>query len=278
MLLREGRWRAPRLAVWKDKPVQGEFVRTEAEGAVATIRLDRPPANALGRPVSLELQEAARSVAEDPAVRAVVVWGGERIFAAGADIKAMAEWGPAEIEPDVSALEQACRDLEAIPKPVLAAITGYALGGGCEVALACDFRIAAEDAKLGLPEIHLGIIPGAGGTQRLPRLIGLARARELIYTGRHVGAAEALAIGLVDRVVAADQVYAAALEEAKRWASGPTLALGAAKAAVNAAAELDRASGLRVEHDVFVRLFGTHDQREGMRAFLDKRDPRFEGR
>src|SRR4030066_33622 len=145
MLLREGRWRAPRLAVWKDKPVQDEFVRTEAEGAVATIRLDRPPANALGRPVSLELQGAARG------------------------------------------------------------------GGAGEVALACGFRIAAEDAKLGLPEIHLGIIPGAGGTQRLPRLIGLARARELIYTGRHVGAAEALAIGLVDRVVAGGQGYAAAL-------------------------------------------------------------------
>lgn len=253
-------------------------MRTEVEGAVATIRLDRPPANALGRAVSLELQEAARAMAGDDRVRAVVVWGGDRIFAAGADIKAMAEWGPAEIEPDVSALEQACRDLEAIPKPVVAAIAGYALGGGCEVALSCDFRIVAEDAKLGLPEIRLGIIPGAGGTQRLPRLVGLARARALVYSGRHVGADEALAIGLVDAVVPRERVYATALEEAARWASGPTLALGAAKAAVNAAAELDRASGLRVEHDVFVRLFGTHDQREGMRAFLDKREPGFEGR
>ena len=224
--------------------MRGEYVRSEVQGAVATIRLDRPPANALGRAVSLELQEAAHAVAEDPSVRAVVLWGGERIFAAGADIKAMAEWGPAEIDPDVSALEQACRDLEEIPKPVLAAVNGYALGGGCELALACDLRVVAEDSKLGLPEIRLGVIPGAGGTQRLPRLIGLARAREVIFTGRHVGAEEALAIGLADRVVPADRVYAVALEEAARWAEGPTLALGAAKAALHAATELDRASGL----------------------------------
>ena len=258
--------------------MEGEFVRTRTQGAVATIRLDRPPANALGQAISVELQEAAHEAAEDPEVRAVVLWGGERIFAAGADIKAMAEWGPAEIDADVSALEQACRDLEAIPKPVLAAVNGYALGGGCELALACDLRIVAEDAKLGQPEIRLGVIPGAGGTQRLPRLVGLGRAREMIFTGRHVGAEEALAIGLADRVVPADRVYPTALEEAARWAAGPTLALGAAKAALNAAVELDRASGLRVEHDVFVRLFGTHDQREGMRAFLEKREPRFEGR
>jgi enoyl-CoA hydratase/carnithine racemase len=258
--------------------MRGRFVRVDTEGAVATIRLDRPPANALGREVSLELSEASRAVADDAAVRAVVLWGGERLFAAGADIKAMAEWGPAEIDPDVSALEQACRDLEAVAKPVVAAITGYALGGGLEVALAADFRFAAEDAKLGLPEINLGIIPGAGGTQRLPRLVGLARAREMIYSGRHVGAEEALAIGLVDRVVPPAEVYPAALEEARRWASGPTRALGAAKAAVNAAAQGDQAIGLRVEHDVFVDLFATRDQKEGMRAFLEKRDPGFEGR
>ena len=258
--------------------MQGEFVRTQTQEAVATIRLDRPPANALGRAVSVELQHAAREVADDPEVRAVVLWGGERIFAAGADIKAMVEWGPAEIDVDVSALEQACRDLEAIPKPVLAAVNGYALGGGCELALACDLRIVAEDAKVGLPEIRLGVIPGAGGTQRLPRLVGLGRAREMVFTGRHVGAEEALAIGLADRVAPADRVYPTALEEAARWAAGPTLALGAAKTALSAAVELDRASGLRVEHDVFVRLFRTHDQREGMRAFLEKREPRFEGR
>lgn len=258
--------------------MRGEYVRVEVEGAVATIRLDRPPANALARPVSVELQEAVREVSSDEAIRAVVVWGGERIFAAGADIKAMVEFGPDEIEPDVSALEQACRDLEAVPKPVIAAINGYALGGGCEVALACDFRFAAEDAKLGQPEIKLGIIPGAGGTQRLPRLVGLARGKELIYSGRQIDAEEALAIGLVDRVLPSAEVYPTALAEAARWATAPTRALGAAKAAVGAAVQGDQGAGLRVEHDVFVALFATHDQKEGMRAFLEKREPGFEGR
>ena len=153
----------------------GEFVRIDIDGGVATIRIDRPPANALAREVSLELSEAAETVTGDEAVRAVVVWGGERIFAAGADIKAMVDYGPDEVAEDVGALEQACRDLEAIPKVTIAAIKGFALGGGLEVALACDFRFAAQDAQLGLPEIELGIIPGSGGTQRLPRLVGLAQ-------------------------------------------------------------------------------------------------------
>ncbi|MGH2636290.1 MAG: enoyl-CoA hydratase/isomerase family protein [Actinomycetota bacterium] len=253
------------------------FVHVETDGAVATIRIDRPPANALARPVSLELSSAARAVAEDRAVRAVVVWGGDRIFAAGADIKAMVEYGPEEVAPDVGALEQACRDLEAIPKPVIAAVNGFALGGGCEVALACDLRFAAADAQLGLPEITLGIIPGAGGTQRLPRLVGLARARDLILSGRRVDADEALAIGLVDRVVAPAEVYGAALEEAGRFALGPTLAYAAAKRALSATAG-GLADGLRVEREAFVPLFGTRDQEEGMRAFLEKRAPVFEGR
>jgi enoyl-CoA hydratase/carnithine racemase len=255
----------------------GEFVRVEGEGSVATIRIDRPPANAMARPVSEELGAAARRVAGDEAVRAVVVWGGERIFAAGADIKAMVGFGPEEIAPDAGALEGACRDLEAIPAPVIAAINGYALGGGCEIALACDLRIAAEDSRLGLPEITLGIIPGAGGTQRLPRLIGLARARELVLSGRLVEPEEALAIRLVDRVVAPERVLSTALEEARRFAEGPTRAYAAAKRAL-AAAGGDLAAGLEAERDAFVPLFGTHDQEEGMRAFLEKREPRFQGR
>lgn len=251
-------------------------MRVEREGAVATIRLDRPPANALSLAVSLELQEAAAAVAGDPEVRAVVVWGGERIFAAGADIAEMVDQGPGEVEPQVAALERACRDLEAVPKPVIAAISRYALGGGYELALACDVRIAGADAKVGLPEIRLGIIPGAGGTQRLPRLIGLGRARELIYSGRHVPAEEALALGLVDRVVPPSEVYERALEEARTWAQGPTRALAAAKAALLAAADLE--PGLAVERREFLGLFETRDRVEGMRAFLDKREPRFEGR
>jgi enoyl-CoA hydratase/carnithine racemase len=256
----------------------GEFIRVETDGAVATIRIDRPPANALARPVSEELDEAAAAVAADAEVRAAVVWGGERLFAAGADIKAMAEFGPEEIADDVGALERACRDLEAIPKPVIAAVNGYALGGGCEVALACDLRFAAENARLGLPEILLGIIPGSGGTQRLPRLIGLARARDLVLSGRQVGADEALAMGLVDRVVPGPDAYPAALEEARRLAAGPTLAYAAAKRALAAAGDEPLTRGLEIEREVFVPLFATGDQKEGMRAFLDKRDPTFEGR
>jgi enoyl-CoA hydratase/carnithine racemase len=255
----------------------GEFVRLDRDGAVATIRIDRPPANALAPPVSLELSAVATAVAGDDAVRAVVVWGGERIFAAGADIKGMVDAGPDEIGHDVGALEQACRDVEAIPKPVIAAINGFALGGGCEIALACDLRFAAWDAELGLPEIRLGIIPGAGGTQRLPRLIGLARARDLVLTGRRVGAEEAGAIGLVDRVVDASQVYPTAIEEARRFAEGPTRAYAAAKRALGAY-DGELARGLQVERDAFVPLFATEDQEEGMRAFLEKREPRFQGR
>ena len=255
----------------------GEFVRTEVDGAVATIRIDDPPWNVLARPVSLELAEAARRVAIDEAIRSVVVWGGERTFASGADIKAMVAYGPEDAAPDVGALEGACRELEAIAKPVIAAVTGFALGGGCEVAISCDLRFADREAKLGVPEIRLGIIPGSGGTQRLPRLIGLGRARDLVLSGRWVGAEEALAIGLVDRVVASGDVYAAALQAAHGYASGPTRAYAAAKRAL-AASDLPLAEGLEREREVFLPLFATRDQEEGMQAFLDKRDPEFEGR
>ncbi len=256
----------------------GACVRVERDGAVGTIRLDRPPANALSEAVSRELREAVREVEADDAVRAVVVWGGERIFAAGADIKAMAAFGPREVEPSVGALEGALRQLEAVPKPVIAAVNGYALGGGCELALACDFRYAAEDAHLGLPEITLGIIPGAGGTQRLPRLIGLARARELILTGRQVPADEALAIGLVDRVLEPARVYEEAMARAAAFAAGPTAAYRAAKSALLAFANRGQDEGLDAERELFVELFATEDQKEGMRAFLEKREPRFTGR
>jgi enoyl-CoA hydratase/carnithine racemase len=256
----------------------GEFVRVERDDAVATIRLERPPANALSEAVSLELWDAAREVESDEAVRAVVVWGGERIFAAGADVKAMAEFGPREVEPSVGALEGALRHLEAIPKPVIAAINGYALGGGCELALACDFRYAAADARIGLPEIRLGIIPGAGGTQRLPRLVGLSRARDLIFSGRHVDAGEALDMGLVDAVAAPERVYDEAVAKARTFAAGPSMAYRAAKIALAAAADRGLLAGLEVEREVFRELFATQDQKEGMRAFLEKRDPRFGGR
>lgn len=254
----------------------GEFVRLEVQDRVGTIRLDRPPANAINEQVSKELLAAALEAGSREDIVALVIWGGPKIFAAGADIKEMVGFGPQEIRPVVSALGDALVVLEELPKVVIAAIEGYALGGGCELALACDLRVASPQAQLGQSEIKLGVIPGAGGTQRLPRLVGRSRARELIFSGRIVAAEEALAIGLVDRLE--PDPYAAAVEQAARLTRGPTRALAAAKEALNAADLGDLRTGLDVERDVFVGLFDTRDQEEGMRAFLEKRDPTFEGR
>lgn len=256
----------------------GRVVSFEVEGRVGTVRIDRPPANAIDRGVSEELLAALREAGERDDVGAVVLWGGPRIFAAGADLKRMAGRGPEDVRPDVTALGEVCAALEELPKVAIAAINGFALGGGCELALACDFRVAARDAELGQPEIRLGIIPGAGGTQRLPRLVGLGRARELVYSGRRVRAEEALAIGLVDMVVPPDEVLEAAVAEARRYAAGPTRALAAAKAAFRASLRGDPDEGLRFERDAFCELFATRDAAEGIRAFLEKREPRFEGR
>jgi enoyl-CoA hydratase/carnithine racemase len=261
---------------WKSDAM-GEFVRLEVEGPVATIRLDRPPANAISRQVSDELRDSVVESGRRDDVRAVVVWGGPHTFAAGADLKEIAQLGPEDVRPIVSALGEALTLLEELPKVTIAAIEGYCLGGGCELALACDFRFAALNATLGQPEIALGIIPGAGGTQRLPRLVGHAHGRDLIYSGRRVGAEEAMAIGLVDRVTPPGTALQEAADVALRYANGPTLALGAAKVAI-AAALGDARRGLRVEHEEFVGLFDTADQKEGMAAFLEKREPRFTGR
>jgi enoyl-CoA hydratase len=255
----------------------GEFVRLEVEGPVATIRLDRPPANAISRQVSDELHDSVAESGRRDDIRAVVVWGGPHAFAAGADLKEIAQLGREDVRPVVSALGDALTLLEEMPKVTIAAIEGYCLGGGCELALACDFRFAAQNATLGQPEIALGIIPGAGGTQRLPRLVGHARARDLIYSGRRVGAEEGMAIGLVDRVTPPGTAREDAADLALRYANGPTLALGAAKVAM-AAAVGDMRRGLRVEHEEFVALFDTADQKEGMAAFLEKREPRFTSR
>nr|WP_223297467.1 enoyl-CoA hydratase-related protein [Catenulispora acidiphila] len=256
----------------------GEFVRVETDGAVGVIRLDRPKMNALNVQVQRELHEAAGQVGADEAIRAVVIWGGERVFAAGADIKEMEQMSYADMAHHSGRLQDAFKALANIPKPVIAAITGYALGGGCELALTADFRVAAEDAKLGQPEILLGLIPGAGGTQRLPRLIGPARAKDLIFSGRQVDAAEALAIGLVDRVVPAAEVYKTALEWAGTFAGGPALALKAAKEAVNRGLEVDVDTGLEIERLQFTGTFATEDRTEGMRAFVAKEKASFTGR
>ena len=199
----------------------GELVTLETVGGIGTIRLNRPPVNALNDQLTGELAAAARAAAGSDEVRAVIIYGGEKAFAAGADIKEMAEASYAAMATRPIGLLEATTLLGGIPKPVVAAITGYALGGGLEIALTADFRVAGEGARLGQPEILLGIIPGAGGTQRLPRLVGPARAKDLIFSGRMVKAAEAHAIGLVDLVVPDDAVYQAAVDMVQRYAAGP---------------------------------------------------------
>ncbi len=247
----------------------GEFVRVETDEAIATIKLGRPPMNALNAQVQAEIAAAADEVSTDPAIRAVVLYGGPRVFAAGADIKEMSDLSYAEMAADSQRLQASFTAVAKIPKPVVAAITGYALGGGLELALCADFRVAGQSARVGQPEILLGVIPGAGGTQRLPRLIGPARAKDIIFTGRFVDAAEALAIGLVDRVVPDEEVYDAARGLVARYAAGPALALRAAKQAVDVGLETGLDTGLEIERLQFAGLFTTEDQRAGMRSFIE---------
>jgi enoyl-CoA hydratase/carnithine racemase len=246
-----------------------EFVRLEVEDGVGTIRLDRPKMNALNKQVQEEIRAAAQEATERDDVRAVVVYGGERVFAAGADIKEMAEMSYADMVARSGGLQSSLTAVARIPKPVVAAVTGYALGGGCELALCADVRIAAADATLGQPEILLGIIPGAGGTQRLTRLVGPSRAKDLIFTGRFVKADEALAIGLVDRVVPAESVYAEAVAWARQFSGAAALALRAAKESIDRGGEVDLETGLEMERQQFAALFATEDRTTGMQSFIE---------
>ncbi|MFL6241004.1 MAG: enoyl-CoA hydratase/isomerase family protein [Actinomycetes bacterium] len=247
-----------------------EFVTLEVADGVATIRLDRPPMNALNEQVQEELRAVAHEATESRQVRAVVVYGGPKVFAAGADVKEMSTMSYAEMADRSSGLQSAFTSVARIPKPTIAAVTGYALGGGCELALCCDFRVCGDNAKLGQPEILLGIIPGAGGTQRLPRLIGAARAKEIIYSGRFVEAEEALRIGLVDRVVAPDDVYSASVQWAQQFVNGPAYALRAAKESIDLGLEVDIDTGLAIERQQFTGLFATEDRTIGMTSFVEQ--------
>ncbi|WP_329440806.1 enoyl-CoA hydratase-related protein [Streptomyces canus] len=245
-------------------------VNFEVVEGVGTIRLDRPPMNALDVATQDRLKELAEEATRREDVRAVILYGGEKVFAAGADIKEMQNMDHTAMVLRARALQDAFTAVARIPKPVVAAVTGYALGGGCELALCADFRIAAENAKLGQPEILLGLIPGAGGTQRLARLVGPSKAKDLIFTGRMVKADEALTLGLVDRVVPADEVYAEAHTWAARLAQGPAIALRAAKESIDTGLETDIETGLTVERNWFAGLFATEDRERGMKSFVEE--------
>jgi enoyl-CoA hydratase/carnithine racemase len=247
----------------------GEFVNLTVADGVGTIRLDRPKMNALNVQVQEEIRAAAAEAAADDTVRAVVVWGGERVFAAGADVKEMADMFYADMVKRSGLLQSSFSAVAAIPKPTVAAINGYALGGGCELALCADYRIAAEDAKLGQPEILLGIIPGAGGTQRLSRLVGPSKAKDLIFSGRFVDAAESLQIGLVDKVVPAAEVYDAAVAWASQFSRGAAMALRAAKESIDSGLGVDLTTGLEIERQQFAALFATEDRAIGMKSFVE---------
>jgi enoyl-CoA hydratase/carnithine racemase len=257
-----------------------ELVSLQVEAGIGTIRLQRPPVNALNFEIQDGLHAAALEATGRRDVAAVIIYGGEKVFAAGADVKEMQAMTYTDMVDRSAALQAAFIAIARIPKPTVAAITGYALGAGCELALACDFRVAADDAKLGQPEVALGVIPGAGGTQRLSRLIGPARAKDMIFTGRPVPAAEALRIGLVDEVVAPDQVYPAARARAQVYVGGPAYAIRAAKEAIDRGLEVDLETGLEIERMQFAGVFATRDRDLGMAAFVEhhKGGAQFEGR
>ena len=256
-----------------------DYVKVEREDGVAVLTIDRQEKlNALDRQVVEEIGQALLEL-EAEAPRAIVVTGaGERAFIAGADIRAMSVMDPIEAKQFSEIGHAAMALLDRSPVPTIAAVNGFALGGGCEVAIACDVRIAAENASFGFPEVGLGILPGMGGTQRLPRLIGPALAKELIFTGRRIGAEEASEIGLVNRVVGQGEALDAAMGLAAEISANGPLAVRHAKAAANRALDVDLVSGLEYETDQFALLFSTEDALEGMNAFGEKRKPEFEGR
>ena len=256
-----------------------ELVEYATAGAVARITLNRPPVNALNATLIADLAEAI-TTAGDPAIRAVVIHGEGKHFAAGADIKRFVDSFDApqgSDEQQASGLADAVRKLEFLPKVTIAAIGGYALGGGLELAMGADFRYMARSAKVGQPEILLGIIPGAGGTQRLPRLVGFQRAKELNLSGRHVPADEAVAMGLADKLVEDDYLVGVAMADATKWAEGPTLGHRAVKHAMSRGWGEPLDDALAIEREEFNRVFQTEDAKRGIRAFIAKEQAGFTG-
>ncbi|HHT02185.1 MAG TPA: crotonase [Firmicutes bacterium] len=257
-----------------------EYVLLEKDGCLAIITINRPKAlNALNADVLRDLQAAVRAAHDDPEVAVLIITGaGEKAFVAGADIAFMQDMSPQEARPWTRMGQAIFAEIENLDKPVIAAVNGFALGGGCELAMACDIRVASEKARFGQPEVNLGIIPGFGGTQRLPRLVGKGMAKRLIFSGDMIDAATAERIGLADMVVPVDELMAKTKELAMSIAAkGPT-AIKLAKAAINRGLELDLAAGVDYEAEVFALCFATADQKEGMKAFLEKRKPEFTGK
>ncbi|MCM8750091.1 enoyl-CoA hydratase-related protein [Thermomicrobiaceae bacterium CFH 74404] len=254
-------------------------IQVAQEDRVALVTVDRPERlNALNTQSLQELLATFERLASDSSVRAIIVTGaGDRAFIAGADIAEMKDKSPSEALAFARLGQAVCSAIEAAPQPVIAAINGYALGGGCEIALACDIRLASETAVLGQPEVALGVPPGWGGTQRLPRVIGPGLARELIYTGRRVRAEEALRIGLVNAVYPPAELLERARALAAEIARNAPLAVRLSKEAIRRGLDVDLAAGLALEAQAFALAFSTADQREGMSAFLEKRSPEFRG-
>ncbi|HEY7823498.1 MAG TPA: enoyl-CoA hydratase-related protein [Acidimicrobiia bacterium] len=254
-----------------------EFVEITKDGSVALVRLSRPPVNALSEQLATELNEAFAQC-EAPDIRAVVVTG-QPHFAAGADIMGFKEtFESGGRETTALTLLEAISRLDSLAKPTIAAVHGYALGGGCELSLGCDFRYMAEDSKIGQPEILLGLIPGAGGTQRLQRVVGFQTAKEMVYTGRQVGSEEAKAIGYADKVLPPDEVLEVAMEDAAGWATKATLAIAEAKKALAAGRGVPLDEALAIEQEGFQATFATDDAVEGVSAFIEKREAEFKGK
>jgi enoyl-CoA hydratase len=253
-------------------------LKIEREGGVVVITLHRPEAlNALNLSVFDELEAVFTSLAEDPSLRAVILTGAGKAFVAGADIKEMAAFTPPQARAFARRGQQVMNLIESFPRPVLAAVNGFALGGGCELAMACDLRIASERAKAGQPEVNLGVVPGFGGTQRLARLVGRAKAKYLLFTGEVISADHALALGLFDEVVAPEMLLPRCREIAATIAAKGPLAVSYCKQAVNVGIEATLAQGIDYEAELFAQTFATADQKEGMAAFTEKRAARFKG-
>lgn len=263
----------------KGDSVLTKTILVEVQDNIATITLNRPEAaNAFSKQMLHNLQEILAEIKYDQNIRTVVITGaGEKVFCAGADLKERSTMSQVEVKQTVSLIRQVVNDVEQLPMPVIAAINGAAFGGGLELALACDFRIAADTAKVGLTETSLAIIPGAGGTQRLSRLIGIGKAKELIYTARRVDAHEAKELGILEHVVPAEELLNKAKEIAERIAENGPIAVNQAKQAINRGIEVDLQTGLQIEQMAYAITIPTKDRIEGLTAFKEKRKPIYKG-